>query len=127
MDEPCPRGRNLPINQFVKDWFSPLADRAHMIADPLPAKCPVEDAVRIATVVHALCDQQGLKPPLWVLDHRFERDKMLIEEVPWDSDLGAWEREHAPPACGWHRCWFGSSYLKVLGVHYAAPDTEPDL
>ena len=123
MADPCPRGRILPINQFVKDWFSPLADRAHMIADPLPSHSAAEDAARIATVVHALCDQQGLRIPRWVYDHRLEKDEMLVEQLLWDSEMAVWEREHAPPACKWHRCWFGQRFLEVLGVHYAVPAT----
>ncbi len=117
MADPCPRGKLLPINQLVKDWFNPLADRQEMIADPLPAGCPEDDAVRIATVVHALCDQAGLQAPAWVLGHRFERDEMLSEAVLWDTEMGRWERETAPEACRWHRCWFGEGFLEVLGVH----------
>lgn len=125
MADPCPRGPILPINQFVKDWFSPLADRARMIKDPVPAGSAAKDAVRIATVVHALCDQQGLQAPSWVYEHRFEEDEMLVEQVLWDTEMAAWERAHAPPACIWHRCWFGESFLEVLGVHYAVPAQSP--
>ena len=63
MADPCPRGKPVPINQLVKDWFNPLADRQKMIADPLRADCPEDDAVRIATVVHALCNKAGLQAP----------------------------------------------------------------
>ena len=121
------RSGALPIRQFVKDWFSPLADRAHMIAEPLPGDCPAGDAVRIATTVHALCDEVGLDPPGWVFDHSFEVDEMLHQELTWDGDMALWAREHAPPACKWHRCWFGSSFLEVIGVHYAVPETESGL
>lgn len=117
MADPCPRGELLPLNQLVKDWFNPLADRQEMVAGPLPADCPEKHAVRIATVVHALCDQAGMAAPAWVFDHRFERDEMLVEAVLWDTEMGEWEREHAPAACRWHRCWFGEEYLEVLGVH----------
>lgn len=115
--QPSTRGKAIPLRQFVKDWFSPLANHDEMIADPLPSTCPAGDAVRIATVVHALCDQEGLQAPSWVFGHRWDEDEMLVEEVPWDSELGAWEREDAPPACRWHRCWFGRRFFEVLGVH----------
>ena len=117
MAQPSVRGRHLPLRQFVKDWFSPLADWPQMVADPLPSGCPAGDGVRVATVVHALCDQAGLVVPPWVFEHRFDAGEMLVEEVPWDSALGASEREDAPPACQWHECWFGSGFLDVLGVH----------
>ncbi len=117
MAQPSRRGRFLPLRQFVKDWFSTLANHGEMVAEPLPKGCSAGDAVRIATVVHALCDQEGLAPPAWVFDHRFEADEMLVEEVPWDSDLGVSERRLAPPACEWHRCWVGKSFFEVLGVH----------
>ena len=125
--QPSRRSRNLPIRQFVKDWFSSLADHAHMIADPLPPQCPAGDAVRIATTVHALCDQEGIEPPEWVFDHRFEVDEMLHEVVSWDGEMAVWAREHAPPACKWHRCWFESSFLEVIGVHYAVREARDDL
>ena len=117
MDDPCPRGELVPLNQLVEDWFNPLADRQEMVAGPLPADCPQEHAMRIATVVHALCDQAGLAVPAWVFDQRFERDEMLVEAVLWDTEMGQWEREHAPEACRWHRCWSGEGYMEVLGVH----------
>lgn len=116
MAQPSVRARTLPLRQFVKDWFSPLADHEEMIAGPLPEGCPDGDAVRIATVVHALCDLEGLGPPEWVYHHRFDEDEMLHEAVSWEGQMGEWEREHAPAACAWHRCWFGESFFEVLGV-----------
>ena len=117
MAQPSVRGRHLPLRQFVKDWFSPLADRAEMVADPPSPGSDSGDAVRIATVVHALCDQGAMAVPSWVYRYRFDDDEMLIAEVPWHSALGASERQEAPDACAWHRCWFGSEFFEVLGVH----------
>ena len=117
LSQPSSRSNALPLRQFVKDWFGPLADHGEMVAGPLPPGCPPRHAVRIATVVHALCDLEGMEPPAWVFDHRFEVDEMLHDAVSWDGEMGEWEREHAPPACSWHRCWFGESFFEVLGVH----------
>ena len=117
MVQPSVRGRHLPLRQFVKDWFDPLANRAEMVADPLEPNIASGDAVRIATVVHALCDLESMAVPSWVFDYRFEADEMLIEQVPWSSALGASERQDAPAACQWHRCWFGNGFFEVLGVH----------
>ena len=117
MVQPSVRGRHLPLRQFVKDWYAPLADRAEMVADPLEPDVALGDAVRIATVVHALCELESMAVPSWVFDYRFEDDEMLIEQVPWHSTLGASERRDAPAACQWHRCWFGNGFFEVLGVH----------
>ena len=117
MARPSVRGRHLPLRQFVKDWYVPSADRAEMVADPLEADVALGDAVRIATVVHALCDSESMAVPSWVFDYRFEDDEMLVEQVPWHSALGACERREAPAACLWHRCWFGNGFFEVLGVH----------
>jgi len=117
MAQPSVRGRHLPLRQFVKDWHAPLANRAEMVVDPLGPDVALGDAVRIATVVHALCDLESIAVPSWVYDYRFEDDEMLIEQVPWHSTMGASERRDAPTACQWHRCWFGTGFFEVLGVH----------
>lgn len=117
MAQPLVRGRHLPLRQFVKDWYAPLANRAEMVVDPLGPDVALGDAVRIATVVHALCDLESMAVPSWVYDYRFEDDEMLIEQVPWHSTLGDSERRDAPSACQWHRCWFGTGFFEVLGVH----------
>lgn len=117
MAQPSVRGRHLPLRQFVKDWFGPSANRTEMVADPPGPDSALDDAVRVATMVHALCDQESMAVPSWVYGYRFDDDEMLIAEVPWHSALGASERQGAPAACAWHRCWFGSGFFEVLGVH----------
>lgn len=60
---------HVPLTLLVKEWDYFPDDRAAMIEDE-PAGPDPDDLCRIAAVVHALCDRDGVPIPDWVWKHR---------------------------------------------------------
>lgn len=81
-----------------------------MIRDE-PEGPDAEDICRIAAVVHALCDRDGVRIPDWVWEH--------TSAIPlaWDRSCVMrgfiWEQTvaNAPPACEYHNVWFDYQFI----------------
>ena len=119
------RGRVVAIGQFVKDWAaSDRQRRCSMIADP-PRHHRIRhrfgarrfDLARIAAVVDALCERDGIQAPPWVGAHRARRPvsltKSRLDHSPWND----WVRSVAPAACRRHNVWFVPATLDDYRVH----------
>ena len=119
------RGRVVAIRQFVKDWAAAdLLHRRRMISAP-PRRRRLRhrfgarrfDLARIAAVVDALCERDGVQAPSWVAASRARRPvsltKSRLDQSPWND----WVRSVAPPACGRHSVWFVPATLDDHRVH----------
>ncbi|MDE0699675.1 MAG: hypothetical protein OXH61_03005 [Acidimicrobiaceae bacterium] len=115
------RGRIVELRELCKQWAH--ADHAHrvaMIAEP-PRRFRWwhrvtrrrEDLARIASVVHALCDRDGVPVPDWVWEHRARKHRGLSEHSSgfYIHDKGA------PRSCEYHRVWFDPASIEDHRVH----------
>ncbi len=118
------RGRVVELRELCKQWA--LTDHAHRAAmvSVMPRRyrwwhcftARRHDLARIAAVVHALCDRDGVDVPGWVWKHRSARPIGLI---PLDLE-SLYAREvltDAPEACAYHRVWFDQSTIENITVH----------
>jgi hypothetical protein len=100
----------VPLGALIREWEWWPAERAAIIADEPVGGSP-ENLCRIAAVVHALCDRDGVPVPEWVHQHRWH------EPIMWTSALSAdgplWERTTAlaPGACAVHNVWFEERFI----------------
>ncbi len=103
---------HVPLTLLVKEWDYFPDDRAFMIEDE-PVGPDADDLCRIAAVVHALCERDGVQIPDWVWEHR------SVVPLAWDRSCVMegfiWERtvEHAPPACEFHNVWFDYQFIST--------------
>ena len=75
------------------------------------------DLPRIAALVHALCDRDGVPVPGWVWKHRSRRPIGLTDRSPLASDHEGVLRAGAPSACAYHRVWFDPASIEDHRVH----------
>ncbi len=128
--------RDAALRSFAKHWALVPDDREAMIADP-PRHGYITDRwhpwhrwnlVRVAAVVHALCDRDGVDVPAWVFEHRAPHHI----RVSWGafSVLGALDQNDprserryfdAPEACNYHRAWFDHAFIEDIRVHGFRP------
>ncbi len=104
------RREHVPLTFFVREWDAWPDSRSAMIADA-PAGDDTDDLCRIAAVVHALCDRDGVAVPTWVYSHRSEVDiawgrHCVMDGFLWDQTLA-----DAPTACVYHRVWFDREFV----------------
>ncbi|WP_419945512.1 hypothetical protein [Candidatus Poriferisodalis sp.] len=119
------RARLVGIRQFCKDW----AASDHPMRLEMIAAAPRRvhwwhrfgarrfDMRRIAAVVDALCDRDGVPAPTWAQPARRRRAISLTEpqfpSTPWND----YERSEAPPACARHDVWFRPVDIEDHRVH----------
>jgi len=111
MAEPGKR-EHVPLTFFVREWDAWPDERSAMIADA-PTGEDAADLCRIAAVVHALCDRDGVPVPAWVFDHRSEVDiawgrHSVMEGFIWEQTIA-----DAPAACAYHRVWFDREFVGI--------------
>ena len=100
----------VPLGALIREWEWWTSERAAIIADE-PVGASPENLCRIAAVVHALCDRDGVPVPDWVWQYRWS------EPLMWTSALSTsgppWERmvAEAPEACAWHNVWFSEDFI----------------
>ena len=119
------RGRVVAIRQFVKDWAVSDDDRRAQMAHVAPQRqrwwhrfgARRFDLAKIAAVVHALCDRDGLDVPAWVELHRSPRPVSLTGTRLRRTQWTAWARSVAPSACSHHNVWFLPVDLDDYRVH----------
>lgn len=100
----------VPLSALIREWEWWPGEREGIVADE-PAGAPADDLCRIAAVVHALCDRDGVPVPEWVWRHRSPEPIAWARELP--SSGPSWDRAaaHAPAACGYHNVWFGQDFI----------------
>ena len=106
------RNPTVPISQLVKNWAHWPDLRARM-CEREPVGPNRLDLVRIATTVHALCDQDGVEVPAWVWQHRWHEDVRIYVSRPPNRR----ERRYASPACKYHRVWFYEEHVTDYRIH----------
>ena len=119
------RGRVVAIGQFVEDRaVSDAQRRSRMTADPPRFHRNRHrfgarrfDLARIAAVVDALCERDGVQVPPWVGASRAQRPvsltKSRLDSSPWND----WVRSVAPSACRRHNVWFVPSTPDDYRMH----------
>lgn len=103
--DPNWRGMDRPLEQMVNDWHSLPDSREQPLSSIPPADADSGHIVKIAAVLHALCNHNGVQAPRWVHEHRSEENIWLFGVKPW---MGTARRimDNAAPECKEHRVWF---------------------
>ena len=119
-------GRNglVDLREFVKRWACFPQQRPMMIAHA-PRRhrwhhrftSRRHDLVRIAAVVHALCDRDGVAVPGWVYKHRSRRPIGLAASLDPTTEWARIALADAPSACAYHEVWFDQAMIENITVH----------
>lgn len=96
--------------QFVMDWRRFPEQRETVVATALPAGTDEVVAAKMAAVVHALCDRDGVAVPAWVHGCRLDVEIALFGAFV-DTAFGHRIRRSAPPMCANHGVWFSADLL----------------
>ena len=118
------RGRIVELRELCKQWAH--TDHEHRVAmiarSPRPHRWyhrfsrRRHDLTRIAAVVHALCERDGVAIPEWVWGHRSRSDISLTASRRRVSSLWT-EHSNAPSACAYHRVWFDPASIEDHRIH----------
>ena len=119
------RGRVVELRELCKQWaHTDHAHRAVMVEAP-PRRHRWwhrftrrrHDLVRIAAVVHALCDRDGVAVPDWVWRHRSRSHLGLCESSALAGRSRLRDSLDAPAACAYHRVWFDPASIEDHRIH----------
>ncbi|MYB03880.1 MAG: hypothetical protein F4Y13_06745 [Acidimicrobiaceae bacterium] len=99
-----------PLVQFVMDWRRYPEQRGAVLAAVPPPDTSELVAAKIASVVHALCDRDGVAVPVWVHLCRAEPETALFG-VRLRSGFGEVVRRRSPRVCAAHGVFFGADLL----------------
>lgn len=104
---------HVPLMLLVKEWDYFPGERERLIEDA-PAGPDGGDLCRIAAVVHAMCDRDGVPIPDWVWQHRSEVPiawgrSCVMQGFIWEQTLA-----NAPPACEYHNVWFDYQFISSV-------------
>ena len=108
MEYPDERGSIRPLVQFVMDW-NRSDDRGALVA-VAPAEGDSELLAKLAVVVRALADRDGVSIPAWVDQYTSDRDTTL-SGVDINGDLGGLIQANSPAASTIHRVYFDAELL----------------
>ena len=118
------RGRIVALRELVKRWACDPEQRPQMIAqapkrygfyDRFTARR--WDLARVAAVVHALCDRDGVPVPGWVWRHRCRHPIGVVASLDPSSRWGRAVLADAPDACAYHDVWFDQTMIENISVH----------
>ena len=118
------RGRVVELRLLVKNWAS-FPDARYAMIHQSPRRHRWyhrytrrrRDLPRLAAVVHALCERDGVDPPAWVWKHRAFRPIAVTDAVSLSTAYGKLLKIDAPDACAYHRVWFSHAMLESISVH----------
>ena len=121
------RGGVVELRELVKWWACCPEQRQAMIAAAPSRHRRLDrftrrrwDLTRIAAVVHALCDRDGVAVPGWVWRHRSPRPVAITPLMDLRSSWAQQVLADAPAACAYHNVWFDSSMIHSASIHRAA-------
>lgn len=124
MANPQSRARAADLREFVKRWACFPQQRTAMIQqapkhDRFRNRFTSKrrDLVRIAAVVHAMCDRDSEPIPEWVWEHRSTRAIGITDSVNPTTKWGREACSNAPEACAYHNVWFGQTAIENITVH----------
>ena len=127
MARPDGRGGVVELRELVKRWACSPELRPAMIAAVPRRHRRLDrftrrrwDLARIAAVVHALCDRDGVPVPGWVCKHRASRP---VGITPLMDPRSRWAQRvlaDAPEACAYHNVWFDQSMIESASMHSVA-------
>lgn len=101
---------HVPLTFFAREWAAWPDERVDMIREA-PQGGDEDDLCRIAAVVHALCDRDGIAVPDWVWRHRSEVDLAWGRHCVMDGFIWEQTLADAPSACAYHRVWFDRQFI----------------
>lgn len=104
------RDADRPLVQMVDDWHRFPDTREQFLASVPPGDANSRHLLKIAAVLHALCDYSGLPVPDWVYRWRTDRPFALFH-IPLDSDYAEMVYRESPPACEYHGVWFEKGFV----------------
>ena len=127
MARPDGRGGVVELRELVKRWACSPEQRQAMIAAAPRRHRRLDrftkrrwDLARVAAVVHALCDRDGVPVPGWVWKHRASRP---VGITPLMDPRSRWAQRvlaDAPEACAYHNVWFDPSMIASASTNSAA-------
>ena len=99
-----------PLIQFVDDWNSKPLCREEMLTGEPPQDADPFLLAATASVVHALCDRDGLELPSWAKSVKVSPESTL-SGCPVDTAFGKAVKSSAPPVCEQHGVYFEAELL----------------
>lgn len=117
MADPGWRDADRPLVQLVRDWHAFPETRGQLLTSEPGEDADPTHVLKIAAVIHALCDYSGCDVPSWALRHNAARDFELFR-VPGMVGVTSMVRNNAAPACRYHGVWFTKEFVqpKRLGM-----------
>ena len=107
-------GRHRPVVQFIMDWNCQPELQGEMLCEgAAPSSEVAADLALIASVVHGLCDRDGIAVPDWVREHRLTTP-ITMSGQPAESEWGQWVVSQAPAACAEHGVYFEADLLSAV-------------
>lgn len=108
-------GRNslIPFTQFIMDWnCSTMERKKEILEEDISDECPSNILPVIASVVHGLCDRDGLSLFLseYLLEAKSE-EGMTISGLPMESSFSFQVRDRSPDVCWQHNVFYEVEYL----------------
>lgn len=99
-----------PLIQFVDDWNSKPLCREEMLTGEPPQDADPFLLAATASVVHALCDRDGLELPSWAKSVKVSPESTL-SGCSVDTAFGKAVKSSAPPVCEQHGVYFEAELL----------------
>ena len=99
-----------PLIQFIDDWNSKPRCREEMLAGEPPQDADPFLLAATASVVHALCDRDGLPLPSWAKSVKVSPESTL-SGCSLDTAFGKAVKSSAPPVCEQHGVYFEAELL----------------
>lgn len=101
-----------PLFQFIADWDWLPHRRVEMLEGSPPENSDPFLLAATASVVHALCDRDGIEPPEWT-ETAYLAEEHTLSGIPADTPFGRFVKSKAPPACAEHGVYFESEEIGV--------------
>ncbi len=104
--------RIRPYAQFCMDWNYNPELRKSILEEDISGDCPPDVLAAVASVVHGLCEKDGLSHllPAYLLEAKAAEELLLHGEPidhPWSRDV----RDAAPDVCWQHNVFYDTGLL----------------
>lgn len=104
--------RVRPYKQFIMDWNSYTEGRRRetILEEDISGTCPADVLPQIASVVHGLCERDGLACPEYLLEAK-AAEETLLGGIPVDHPYCREVRDGAPDVCWQHNVFYEEDLL----------------